>query len=140
MRIRHQKSRQLTYRAALAAIKKRFPMKVCCEDFEVGGCTHGVPCECGGMQTPWPWIIHHPTASPFCECHLSFRREWVRPEFSTPNSCGPTSSAELIAKIEHNERGCVSGEGGGGYRPECQKEGYSGSGCGCNVCDEDVDE
>jgi hypothetical protein len=56
---RHQEHRWDAYLEALDAIKERFPMKVCCDDFEVGWCTHGIPCECGGTQAPWPWIIHH---------------------------------------------------------------------------------
>jgi hypothetical protein len=73
-RERHQAHRRVTYLAALTAVKERFPMKVCCDMFENGGCTHGTPCVvCGGTQAPWPWIIHHPFASLFCECHFSER-------------------------------------------------------------------
>ena len=71
----HQRHRSATYLAALAAIKECFPMKVCCNYFEFGGCTHGIPCECGSTQAPWPWIVHHPAADIFCDCHLSTRHE-----------------------------------------------------------------
>ena len=119
-RERHQDHRWDTYLDALVAIKERFPMKVCCNWFEIGACTHGTPCECGGSQAPWPWIIHHPSASQFCECHLFLRRHWVRPGLA-----GPGSSAELVNIIQQNEKGR--------FRPECAKEGYQG-GCQCNVC------
>jgi len=117
----HQDRRWDRYLDTLLAVKERFPMKVCCPYFEIGGCTHGIPCECGGTQAPWPWIIHHPTASRFCECHLSLRRDWVRYGLD-----GPTSSEELIAKIESYQATR--------FRPLCRKEGYSGRGCTCNVC------
>ena len=120
-RERHQDHRWDTYLNSLIAVKERFPMKVCCHYFEIGGCTHGIPCECGGTQAPWPWIIHHPTASRFCECHLSLRRDWVRYGID-----GPTSSEELIAHIKKVEASR--------FRPLCRKEGYSGRGCTCNVC------
>ena len=125
-RERHQDYRWDTYLDALIAIKERFPMKVCCDYFEIGGCKHGIRCECGGKQAPWPWIIHHPTASPFCECHLALRRDWVR--FGLQ---GPQSSAKLIAHIERMESGR--------FRPECQREGYR-CGCMCNVCADECSE
>eukprot|EP00966_Prymnesium_polylepis_P321630 7377937-Prymnesium_polylepis.1 len=95
-------------------------MKVCCEEFATGGCEHSVPCECGGRQAPWPWIIHHPFGHPFCDCHLALRCDWVRYGLN-----GPTSSQELVAEIEKAEAGR--------FRPACQKEGYR-VGCTCNVC------
>ena len=49
---RHQDHRWDTYLDALIAIKERFPMKVCCDYFEIGGCKHGIRCECGGKQAP----------------------------------------------------------------------------------------
>lgn len=116
----HQSHRITTYLAALAAIKERFWMKVCCEEFATGGCAHSIPCECGGRQAPWPWIIHHPFHHPFCDCHLALRRDWVRYGLD-----GPTSSEELVAEIERAEAGR--------WRPACQKEGYR-VGCTCNVC------
>ena len=115
----HQSHRIATYLAALAAIKERFWMKVCCEEFATGGCEHSVPCECGGRQAPWPWIIHHPWASEFCDCHLAMREEWLR------WGPGPTSSAELIELVDCRRNA---------WRPECKKADYCGSGCGCNVC------
>ena len=84
------------YYEALSAVKDKFPMMVCCDMFEVGGCTHGKPCECGGVQAPWPWIIHHPTASPFCECHLITRQDWMDPRMTA--SCW-SSSKELVERI-----------------------------------------
>ena len=72
-------------------------MKVCCNMFEIGGCRHGIQCECGGTQAPWPWIeiVHHPYASPFCECHLELRQDWTN---HLEN--GPTSSAALVVEIK----------------------------------------
>jgi len=110
------------YFSSLRALKERFPMKVCCPAFAIGGCAHGTPCECGGVQAPWPWIIHHPTASRFCACHLSQRQQWVRHGIDI----GYTSSQELVAEIERIEAR--------NFRPECKRRGYAGSGCSCDVC------
>ena len=115
----HQEHRIERYLAAMKAIKESFPMMVCCDQFDVGGCMHGIPCECGRTQAPWPWIIHHPWASEFCDCHLAMREEWLR------WGAGPTSSAELIENCDARRKE---------WRPECQKAGYSGAGCQCNVC------
>ena len=68
MRERGQEIHWDLYLDSLLAMKERFPMMVCCHYFEIGGCVHGKPCECGGLQAPWPWIVHHPWASNFCEC------------------------------------------------------------------------
>ena len=93
--------------------------------------------QCTGYQrhhpfkghAPWPWIIHHPSASPFCQCHLLLRREWVRREWNS----GPTSSAELIELIEVSELDA--------FRPACKHGDYDGSGCACKVCYEsDISE
>eukprot|EP00966_Prymnesium_polylepis_P329535 7385219-Prymnesium_polylepis.1 len=120
-RQRYQGSMISRYLAALAQIKERYWMKVCCENFATGGCTHSIPCECGGRQAPWPWIIHHPFNHGFCDCHMALRREWVRYEFRG----GVASSAELVAEIESHEASR--------FRSACQKEGYR-TGCTCNVC------
>ena len=80
------------YMDALLAIADRFPMKVCCELFELGMCEHGTPCECGGTQAPWPWIIHHPRESRFCDCHLLLRRDWVAGDLDG----GPASSPKSL--------------------------------------------
>ena len=87
------------YHEALAAIKKQFPTMVCCNQFETGLCMHGKPCECGGMQAPWPWIITHPTgtASRFCGCHLTTRSQWA-------HHCGPAGDCICPGHITYTSR------------------------------------
>ena len=64
----------------------------------------------------------NPTASPFCECHLSLRRHWLTQGIWP----GPESCKELIEVIQSIEADR--------YRPACEKSDYSGHGCTCNVC------
>ena len=124
MRERRKKFYERGYHESLSTLKESFPMMVCCEHFERGMCTHGNPCECGKQQAPWPWIVHHPTASRFCECHMYLRREW----FMCPDRPyrGAESSADLIARVLAVETSR--------FRPACAKAGYPGRGCTCNVC------
>ena len=63
--------------AALRKVKAAFPMMVCCDDFETGGCKHGKACECGWLQAPWPWIVYQPGGR-FCDCHWETRRAWMQ--------------------------------------------------------------
>ena len=63
------------YKAALAKIKKQIPGVVCCDAFESGGCAHGMLCECGWLQAPWPWIPYR-LEGPFCDCHMQDRSVW----------------------------------------------------------------
>ena len=112
------------YLDALRAVRARFPMMVCCSEFDEGACVHGQRCECGGLQAPWPWIVHHPFASRFCECHLHLRRGWVWHRFDP----GAASSQELVDRIERIE--FLLG------RPPCLRAGYPGCGCTCIKCDQ----
>ena len=114
-----QEHRLDLYLDLLIEIKQQYPMKVCCHLFEIGGCRHGIRCECGGTQAPWPWIVHHPHASPFCECHLELRQHWM------DRDSGPSSSAELVALIQRAEASR--------FRPEHEKVGYR-TGCTCCGC------
>ena len=66
------------YTEQLAAVKAAFPRKVCCDAFETGGCMHGLQCECGWTQAPWPWIIHR-QGGWFCDCHMESRAAWMKP-------------------------------------------------------------
>ena len=128
-RERHQAHRRVTYLAALTAVKKRFPMKVCCDMFENGGCTHGTPCVvCGGTQAPWPWIIHHPFASLFCECHLSersphwlsFCKKWDCQWFMEPSSVAsppPCGAAVVKPRTAMENSRTVETRWQGGKRP-----------------------
>ena len=54
MRERGKEIHQSRYHELLSELKKSFPMMVCCEHFERGMCMHGIPCECGKQQAPWP--------------------------------------------------------------------------------------
>ena len=112
------------YLDALRAVRARFPMMVCCSEFDEGACVHGQRCECGGLQAPWPWIVHHPFASRFCECHLYLRRHWLDCRFEP----GAASSQELVDRIERIEirKG----------RTPCMRAGYPGCGCTCIECDQ----
>ena len=112
------------YLEALRAVRARFPMMVCCSEFDEGACVHGQRCECGGLQAPWPWIVHHPFASRFCECHLYLRRHWLDCRFEP----GAASSQELVDRIERIEirKG----------RTPCMRAGYPGCGCTCIECDQ----
>ena len=90
------------YLECLSALEEAFPMKVCCPDFVTGECTHGIPCECGGTQAPWPWIVQHPTASRFCDCHMAMRSDWLDPEIAAErarNGDTPTTGKALLEAI-----------------------------------------
>jgi len=66
------------YYAALTAIKEAFPSRVCCPYFEIGGCKHGLSCECMDKRprAPWPWIVTD-GGGLFCDCHMTERPYWV---------------------------------------------------------------
>ena len=117
------------YLDALRAVRERFPMIVCCSDFDEGACVHGLRCECGGLQAPWPWIIHHPFASRFCECHLYLRRGWSLLLHNSPTAA---SSRELVDRIVAIEIGKL--------RPACLRAGYPGCGCTCIECDQPLSD
>ena len=73
-----QEHRLDLYLDLLIEIKQQYPMKVCCHLFEIGGCRHGIRCECGGTQAPWPWIVHR-QGRRFCDCHMEGRAAWIKP-------------------------------------------------------------
>ena len=82
------------YYEALVAIKEAFPSRVCCEWFEIGGCKHGLTCECMSKlpRAPWPWIVAD-GGGRFCDCHMTERPYWVceasqgREVYAGPDSC-----------------------------------------------------
>ena len=59
---------------AALGVLKTLGLGTCCNDFEMGACKHGTPCECGWTRAPWPWIVYQP-GGPFCECHRDTRPE-----------------------------------------------------------------
>ena len=54
------------YLNKLIILKEAFPAAVCCHYFEIGGCTHGRRCSCGGKRPPWPWIVRKPGVRLLC--------------------------------------------------------------------------
>lgn len=69
---------QKEHASALLALSLAFPAAKCCDAWETGACVHGIPCECGWRQAPWPWIVHRPGGC-FCDCHMEERAAWMRP-------------------------------------------------------------
>ena len=59
------------YRAALQVLKEH-GVGMCCDNFEMGECEHGMQCECGWRRAPWPWIVYRPRKR-FCDCHRNVR-------------------------------------------------------------------
>ena len=65
------------YLDRLIALDTAYPTLACCTYFETGLCTHGRPCACGGIRSPWPWSVHGDPVRPFCMCWtLSERQAW----------------------------------------------------------------
>lgn len=66
------------YYDALIDVKQTFPSRVCCEFFEIGGCDHGLTCECRSTRprAPWPWIVLDGHGR-FCDCHMRERAYWI---------------------------------------------------------------
>ena len=73
--LKNRAEAEVYYLESLKALKQAFPALKCCDALETGGCAHGIPCECGWLQAPWPWIVHRPGGR-FCDCHLEHRRMW----------------------------------------------------------------
>ena len=72
----NKQSVEADYAHAMRALADAFPSIVCCDAFVSGQCTHGRRCECGWLLAPWPWIPHR-LNSPFCDCHLEMREDWL---------------------------------------------------------------
>ena len=69
---------QEAYMSALRDLHKFYPEIVCCQYFEIGGCTHTRPCPaCGGRLGAWPWVVRTDLC---CECEYAYeeRADWCR--------------------------------------------------------------